>query len=135
VEFCVVVLLKVSEVEERLHVGSVELVSPVGREVTAQVSVTVPVNDVPGSTVMVSVPGDPEDAVILPLLESEKPVVVLLFCACQKSPQPAISAAAAINPAQLAILITAPYAALWPRRRSSSRLQANPCRVPHPLGL
>jgi len=38
VEVCAVVLLKVSEVEERLHVGSVELVEPDGRVVTAQVS-------------------------------------------------------------------------------------------------
>jgi hypothetical protein len=108
VEFCVEVLLKVSEVEERLHVGSVELVEPDGRVVTAQVSVTVPVNELPGVTVMVSVPGDPEEAVMLPLLESAKPVVLLVFGASQKFPQPAKSTAA-INPAQLPILITTPY--------------------------
>jgi hypothetical protein len=44
---------------------------------------------------------------MLPLLESVK-LVVLLLGACQKFPQPAKSVAAAINPTQLAILITAP---------------------------
>ncbi len=51
VEVCAVALLKVSEVGERLHV--VGLVAPDGQLVTAQVSVTVPVNELPGVTVMV----------------------------------------------------------------------------------
>jgi hypothetical protein len=96
----------------------VELVSPDGLVVTAQVNVTEPENELPGVTVMVSLPGDPEVTAMLPLLESVKPVVPL-FGACQKLPQPAKSAAA-INPAQLPILITAPCAAHQPRRRSAT---------------
>jgi hypothetical protein len=126
-ELCDEVLLKVSEVGERLHVGSVELESPDGLVVTAQLSVTVPVNELPGVTVIVSVLVDVDVTSMAPLLPSEK-LVLLLFGACQKSPQPPKSVAAAIKPAQHPILITAPCVALWPRRRSVSRLQANACR-------
>jgi hypothetical protein len=62
---CAVVVLKVIEVEERPHVAA--LVAPVG-EVTAQLSVTVPVNELPGVTVMVDVPVEPADTLMLPLL-------------------------------------------------------------------
>ena len=48
-------LLNVSEDEEKLHVGSVELVAPDGLLETAQVNETVPVNELPDVTVMVSV--------------------------------------------------------------------------------
>jgi hypothetical protein len=102
-------LLKVSEVEERLHIGYAELVAPEGALVTAQVSVTVPVNELVGVTVMVEVPllAAPELTVMLPLLESVK-LVLLLLGACQKFPQPARSVAAANNPIQRPIFIAAP---------------------------
>jgi hypothetical protein len=56
VEFCAVALLKVSEDEEKPHVGYTELETPVGALVTAQVSVTVPVNELAGVTVMDELP-------------------------------------------------------------------------------
>jgi hypothetical protein len=65
VEVCAVVLLKVSEDEERLHVAALE--APEGA-VTAQASVTVPVNELAGVTVMVEVPDEPALTVMLPLL-------------------------------------------------------------------
>ena len=101
---CAVVLLKVSEVEERPHV--VGLVAPVGA-VTAQLSVTVPVNELPGVTVIVEfpLPAAPELTVMLPLLLSVK---LLLSDASQKPAQPARSVAAANNPIQRPIFITAP---------------------------
>jgi hypothetical protein len=105
VEVCaVVLLLKVSEVDERLHVAALE--APVGA-VTAQLSATVPVNVLAGVTVMVAVPVEPWATVMLPLLERVK---LALFPpgACQKSPQPARSVAAANNPAQRPIFIAAP---------------------------
>jgi hypothetical protein len=106
VEVCAVVLLKVSELEERLHVAALE--APVGA-VTAQLSVTVPVNELPGVTVMVAVPVEPWATVMLPLLERLKPVVLL--GACQKSPQPAKNGAAASNNrAHFPIFIAAPFA-------------------------
>jgi hypothetical protein len=107
VELCAdVLLLKDSEVEERPQVAA--LVAPVGA-VTAHVSVTVPVNELPGVTVMVAVLPlvAPGVTVMLPLLESEK-LVVLLLGACQKFPQPARSVAAANNPIQRPIFIAAP---------------------------
>ena len=107
VEVCAVVLLKVSEVEERLHV--VGLVAPVGA-VTEQLSVTVPVNELPGVTVIVAVLSEvaPALTVMLPLLVRVKLVLLLPFGACQKSPHPASSRAAANNPAQRPIFIAAP---------------------------
>jgi hypothetical protein len=123
-------LLKVSEDDEKLlHEGSPELVAPDGLVVTAQLSDTVPVYELPAVTVMVSVFVDPEDTAMLPLLESEK---LPLSGACQKSPQPAISAAAAVKPAKLIILITAPCAAHWPRRRSATYPKF-PCPIHSPL--
>jgi hypothetical protein len=109
VDVCAVELLKVSEDEEKPHIGYAELVTPEGALVTAQVSVTVPVNELPGVTVMVEVPlpAAPELTVMLPLLVSVK-LVLLLFGACQKSPQPARSVAAANNPIQRPIFIAAP---------------------------
>ncbi len=106
VEFCAVaLLLKVSELEERLHVVGLE--APVGA-VTAQVSVTVPVNELAGVTVMVEVPVAPALTVMLAgLLERVK--LEPPPGACQKSPQPASSSAAANNPAQRPIFIAAPY--------------------------
>jgi hypothetical protein len=87
-----------------------ELETPDGALVTAQVSVTVPVNEFVGVTVIVDVPLLPalELTLMLALLESVK----LLFPpgACQKSPQPAKSIAAANNPAQRPIFIAAPFA-------------------------
>jgi hypothetical protein len=110
VELCAdVLLLKDSEVEERPHVAA--LVAPVGA-VTAQLSVTVPVNELPGVTPITEVPlpAAPALMVMLPLLERLKPVVLLLSGACQKSPQPARSVAAANNPTQRPIFIAAPFA-------------------------
>jgi hypothetical protein len=115
VEVCAVVVLKVSEEEAKLHVGSVALVAVVGAVVTAQVSVTVPVNELPGVTVIVSVLLDPNATATLPLVVSAK-LVALVFGDCQKFPQPAISAAAAVNPAQITILIAAHCAEHRPRR-------------------
>jgi hypothetical protein len=88
-----------------------ELETPDGALVTAQVSVTVPVNEFVGVTVMVDVP-------LLPALELTLMLVGLLERlkllfppgACQKSPQPASSIAAANNPAQRPIFIAAPFA-------------------------
>jgi hypothetical protein len=105
VELCADVLLKASEVEERLHVAALE--APVGA-VTAQLSETVPVNELPGVTVMVAVPVAPWATVMLPLLERAK-LPLPPSGACQKSPQPAINGAAASNiHAHLPIFITAP---------------------------
>jgi hypothetical protein len=65
---------------------------------------------------------------MLPLGESVK-LVVLLLGACQKSPQPAKSVAAAIKPIQLPILITAPYAPhMGAPSFPGTRLQANACQ-------
>ena len=108
VEFCAVALLKDSELEERLHVAALE--APVGA-VTVQLSVTVPVNELPGVTVMVVLPVALWPMVMLVgLLERLKPVLLLLFGASQKSPQPARSGAAASNNrAHFQIFITAPF--------------------------
>jgi hypothetical protein len=86
-----------------------ELETPDGALVTAQVSATVPVNEFVGATVMVEVPvlAAAVLMVMLALLVSVKPADVLLG-ACQKSPQPARSVAAANNPIQRPIFITAP---------------------------
>ena len=51
------VLLKVSEDEERAQVAG--LVALEGEDVMAQLSFTVPVNELPGVTVMVEVPLEP----------------------------------------------------------------------------
>jgi hypothetical protein len=53
-EVCAVALLKVIEVEERPHVVGLELLE--GAVVIAQESVTVPVNELAGVTVIVDVP-------------------------------------------------------------------------------
>jgi hypothetical protein len=107
VEVCAVALLKVSEDEARLHVG---LVALEGAVVTAQVSVTVPVNELPGVTVIVEVPEvEPELTVMAPLLVSAKLVALLPPGACQKFPQPASSGVAVSNNrANLPIFIAAP---------------------------
>jgi hypothetical protein len=110
VEVCAdVLLLKDSELEERLHV--VGLVAPVGA-VTVQLSATVPVNELPGVTVIVAVLSvvAPALTVMLPLLLRVKLVLLLSLGACQKSPQPASSIAAANNPAQRPIFIAIPFA-------------------------
>jgi hypothetical protein len=111
VEVCAVVLLKVSEDEEKSHVG---LVALEGAVVTAQVSVTVPVKELPGVTVIVEVPVvEPELMVMAPLLVSVKLVLLLPLGACQKFPQPARSGVAASNNrANLTIIIAAPLAQL-----------------------
>jgi hypothetical protein len=84
-EVTAVVLLIETEVGERLHV--VELTTAVGAA-TAQVSVTVPVNELPGVTVMVEVPVALWPTVmLLGLLERVK-LVLPPPGACQKSPQP-----------------------------------------------
>jgi len=121
VEVCAVTLLKVSEDEEKLHVG---LVALEGAVVTAQVSATVPVNELPGVTVMVEVPEvEPELMVMAPLLVSEKLVLLLPPGAWQKSPQPDRIAAAANNPAQRPIFIAAPLA---PYSAACSQVTASP---------
>jgi hypothetical protein len=107
VEVCAVVVLKVSEVDERLHVAALE--APVGA-VTEQLNETVPVNVLAGVTVMVEVPVAPWATVMLPLLVRLK---LPLFPpgASQKSPQPAKSGATASNiHAHFPIFIAAPFA-------------------------
>jgi hypothetical protein len=97
-----------TESEERLHV--VGLTAPDG-EVTAQLSVTVAVNEFDGVTVIVEVPELPALKVMLPLLVSVKS---LLFGDCQKSPQPTTrGATASISLAHLPILIAAPSLPLF----------------------
>jgi hypothetical protein len=105
VEVCAVALLKVSEAGETPHVTGLAALE--GEVVTEQESATVPVNELAGVTVMVAVPVAPWPTVMLPLLESEK-LLLLLLGACQKSPQPARSVAAANNPIQRPIFIAAP---------------------------
>jgi hypothetical protein len=86
-----------------------ELETPDGALVTEQVNATVPVNELVGVTVMIDVP-------LLPALELTVMLVGLLERlklvpppgACQKSPQPARSVAAANNPAHVPIFIAAP---------------------------
>jgi hypothetical protein len=110
VEVCADELLKVSDVGERLQV--VGLIAPEGDVVMAQESETVPVNVLDGVTVMVEVlpevaPGLTE---MLPLLLRLKSVLPLPPPgACQKSPHPARSGAAANNSlAHVPIFISAP---------------------------
>jgi hypothetical protein len=119
VEVCAVALLKVSEDEEKSHVG---LVALEGAVVTAQLIVTVPVNELPGVTVIVEVPEvEPELTVMAPLLAREK-LVLLLSGDCQKFPQPAKNGAvASINRANLRIFIAAP-----PAQFSCHAVLANP---------
>jgi hypothetical protein len=110
VEDCAVELLKVSEEEERLH--CVGLVAPEG-DVTAQVSATVPVNELDGVTVMVELPDELALNVrLVGLLDSVK-LVLPLPGASQKSPQPAkpvtSGAAASNNHARFPIFIAAPH--------------------------
>jgi hypothetical protein len=70
VAVCAAVLLMVTEVGDMLHVAA--FVALVGVLVTAQVSATVPVNEVAGVTVMVDVLPvvAPGASVMLPLLVS-----------------------------------------------------------------
>jgi hypothetical protein len=114
-------VVKSSEEDEKsLQVGSPELVAPDGLVVTAQLRVTVPVNELPAVTVIVLVLVEAAATAMLPLFASEK-LVLSLFGDCQKSPQPAKSTPTAIKPAQLLILIPAPCAAHQPRQMNSSR--------------
>jgi hypothetical protein len=113
VEVCAVVLLMVTEAGERLQVAG--LVALVGVVVSAQESVTVPVNEFAGVTVMVEVLPEvaPGATLMLPLLVSVKLVAVLPPGACQKSPQPAIKptrsgAASSVSHAQFRVFIAAP---------------------------
>jgi hypothetical protein len=68
VDVCAVVLLKVSDVGDKLQVAA--LVALVGVLVTEQARATVPVNELPGVTVMVEVPLPPGAMLMLALLES-----------------------------------------------------------------
>jgi hypothetical protein len=96
----------------------------VGALVTEQLSVTVPVNELPGVTVRVTAlevaPG--ATVTLVGLAARVKPVVLEVFGASQKSPQPvrkhsATGAAASIQCANLTIFIRAPlYAVKRPRR-------------------
>jgi hypothetical protein len=92
VEVCAVVLLNVSELEERLQVAG--LVALDGVLVTEQVSATVPVYELPGVTVIVDVLLEvaPGATAIFPLLVSAK---LLLLGASQKPLHPASTATAA----------------------------------------
>lgn len=103
---CVVELLNVSESDEREHVAG--LVALEGVLVIEQDSVTVPVYELPGVTVMVELPLAPGVTVMLPLFVRLKLSLLELFGACQKFPQPAKSGAASINHAHFPILIAAP---------------------------
>jgi hypothetical protein len=121
---CAVELLKVSEDEERLHVAGLE--APEGA-VTEQLRFIVPVNELPGVAVMVEVPDAPVLTVMLPLLESEK-LLLLPFGFCQKSPHPARSKAAAGNAhAHFPIFIAAPLAPYSGCAVSGTRFQGNAC--------
>jgi hypothetical protein len=103
---CVDVLLNVSEDEERLHVAG--LVALEGVLVIEQDSVTVPVYELPGVTVMVDVPLALGLTLMLPLFVRLKLSLLELPGACQKSPQPAKSGAASNNHAHFPIFIAAP---------------------------
>jgi hypothetical protein len=124
VEVCAVEVLKVSDDEERPQVVALE--APEGA-VTAQVSATVPVNELDGVTVMVAVLPvvAPGLTVMAPLLVSVK--LVLPLGACQKSPQPAKpatnGAAASNNHAHFPIFIAAPLA---PYSAARSQVTASP---------
>ena len=115
VEFCAVALLNAVSAE-KLHVGSLELVAPAGTVPNAQLSVTDPVKELPGVTAIVEVPLEPWATVrVVGEAVREKPVVVVVLGACQKSPQPVrkqarIGVAARKIRAQLPILITTPFA-------------------------
>jgi hypothetical protein len=87
------VLVRSTEVGFRLHVGEP---APVGAVVIAQVSETVPVNEFVGDTVIVALPVEPEVMGLVVVLVRAKPAFVFAG-ACQKSPQPATSGAAASN--------------------------------------
>jgi hypothetical protein len=129
VEVCAVVPLMVTEVGLRLHVG--RLAAPEGEVVTAQVSVTAPVNEFAGVTVMVEVVLAPGTTAMAPLLVRVKLVLPPPPGACQKSPHPARNpadkqtatgaAASANRRAHLPILIAAPLrppsesVRFWPR--------------------
>jgi hypothetical protein len=86
------------------------LEAPAGEVVTVQLSETVPVNELPGVTVMVEEPlAAPVPLVMAALLVRVKLFALLALGACQKSPQPTIRGAAASNSlAHLPILIAAP---------------------------
>src|ERR1039457_6020547 len=93
-----------TEVGARLQV--VGLVAPVGVLVTAQVRATVPVNELPGVTVMVEVPAEPGTTLMLPPLERVK---LLLVGASQKPLHPVNSVAPASSRCtHFPILIAAP---------------------------
>jgi hypothetical protein len=107
VDVSAVVVLIATEVGERAHVAG--LVALEGVLVIEHDSVTVPVNELPGVTVMVDVPLALGLTFMLPLFVTVKLVLLLLPGACQKSPQPARSgAAASSNHAHFPILIAAP---------------------------
>jgi hypothetical protein len=100
-EVSAVVLVIETEVGERAHVAAFE--APEG-ELTAQVNVTVPVNELAGVTVIVDVPVEPAVTVMLPLLVRAK--LVDVTGASQKPAQPVTRAAAKhIAPANAAFFI------------------------------
>jgi hypothetical protein len=86
VEVSAVELLSETEVGDRLQV--VGLVGLEGSLEMEQVSETVPEKELPGVAVMVAVPVEPGATVMLPLLDMEK-LVLLVLGFSQKSPQPA----------------------------------------------
>jgi hypothetical protein len=88
VDVCAVALVNEIELGERLHDGVLDAAA--GEVVIVQLSVTVPVNELPGVTVMVELPlVVPELMVMAALLERAKLLLLLPLGACQKSPQPA----------------------------------------------
>ena len=68
VDVCAEVLLNVRDVGDKLHVAA--LVALVGVLVTEHANATVPVNELPGVTVIVEVPLPPGAMLMLPLFES-----------------------------------------------------------------
>jgi len=98
------VLLISTESGERLHV--VGSLAPDGA-VTAHESVTVPVNEFDGVTVIVEVPVEPGATEMLPLLLRVKLVLEPLGF-CQKSPHPATSTVAASSNVHFPIFIATP---------------------------
>jgi hypothetical protein len=122
VEVSAVVVLIVTELGERAQVAG--LVALEGVLVSAQVNVTVPVNELPGVTVMVELPVAPGLTLMLPLFVKVKLVLLLPPGASQKSPQPARSgAAASSNRAHFPILIAAPLRIFQAFPCSETRLQ------------
>lgn len=126
VEVCAVVLLNVIEVVDRPHVAA--LVALEGVLVTEHASVTVPVNELPGVTVIVEVLLDvaPGATLIFPLLVSLK---LVLLGASQKPLHPERKGATiSASQTQLPIFIAVPLNLRSVARTESIRSRTAPRR-------